>query len=638
MVNIWVVLSHSLTVLCVAFLVLITHKIFKNRLNPKWQSYLWWVVIFIALLPAKFIGTASVVNFKQFTDQIRITIEMLLNSNYSSPWVSEVGQFSFPIIPYVSPNSITDILFLVYIAWVFCSGLWFILSYIYLRFDIYKSVVIKNDRVEEIANTYKLSKPKAIVESRKAKTPFVVGIFNPILVLPINQEFDDCVYIHELLHLKHKDIILGWITTFVRCIYPVLWPFCNVMDNDRERACDQRVLELLQGEQRRTYGYVLLSMIDNKAIHTPGTTAMANGAKCIKKRIASIANFKKYPAGMGLVSLCIVAVFAFAMVGGNITAIAKYETNSLLTNSFEVNAANAMAFGQNNKATTPAGALDLYTQGRYYDIHRKYNNLAYLSAVTKSEEMESLYSEWQNKLGVSHDSLENSYRTGPVIRGISKGNNDDYICEIYFYKDIKDPTYDVMYRKTTVSLQKEGNYWTVSELVEVEKKIKGDDTLHLNDNHSAVVWNADVAGYHIALSQIGQISVNSTLINGNNLEYQKVFPLLNMNHQNPNPNGEFWSYEVVYLVSITNISGDIFDEISLSINFKTENKSYDKNTSYPYPININETQYIDTGTSGVIHINNISWETISPPISISGTIVIDNHNYEVEFEKQVRLP
>ena len=99
--------------------------------------------------------------------------------------------------------------------------------------------------------------PRRIVECRWARSPFVVGVVRPALVLPMGWAVDGKVVLHELLHLKYRDVWAGWLTTALRCLHwcnPFLWFVFDKIGNDRESLCDQRVLERLEGEERRDYG------------------------------------------------------------------------------------------------------------------------------------------------------------------------------------------------------------------------------------------------------------------------------------------------------------------------------------------------------------------------------------------------
>ena len=124
--------------------------------------------------------------------------------------------------------------------------------------------------MEALAKQQRLPMPRRIVECRWARTPFVVGVVRPALVLPMDWALDEKVVLHELLHLKYRDVWAGWLTTALRCLHwcnPILWFVFDKTGNDRESLCDQRVLERLEGEDRRDYGRCLLAMADPRGHH-----------------------------------------------------------------------------------------------------------------------------------------------------------------------------------------------------------------------------------------------------------------------------------------------------------------------------------------------------------------------------------
>ena len=134
-----------------------------------------------------------------------------------------------------------------------------------------------------------------------------------MLVLPAGEETDEKVLLHELLHLKHHDAAWGLLICLLRCVHwcnPLLWRCADLAGNDLESLCDQRALERLEGEDRRDYGRILLSMANEQYARAPGTSSMANGGRNIRRRIEAIARFKRYPAGMALVSVCVTLVLA----------------------------------------------------------------------------------------------------------------------------------------------------------------------------------------------------------------------------------------------------------------------------------------------------------------------------------------
>ena len=89
---------------------------------------------------------------------------------------------------------------------------------------------------------------------RGIPSALVCGVLRPVLVLPAGQDVDDKVLLHELLHLKQRDTLWGMVICVFRCIHwcnPLLQYCAGRAANDLESRCDQRVLERLEGEERR---------------------------------------------------------------------------------------------------------------------------------------------------------------------------------------------------------------------------------------------------------------------------------------------------------------------------------------------------------------------------------------------------
>lgn len=102
------------------------------------------------------------------------------------------------------------------------------------------------EAVAALAERFGLSMPRRVVESRAASTPFLVGVVRPVLVLPMGWAPDRKVILHELIHLKQRDVAAGWVTALFRCVHwcnPFLWRIFDRIDNQREQRCDQLVLE-----------------------------------------------------------------------------------------------------------------------------------------------------------------------------------------------------------------------------------------------------------------------------------------------------------------------------------------------------------------------------------------------------------
>lgn len=275
------------------------------------------------LIPAGVWGRSTVLDVWPWLEAARAGTELTLDSAYSSPWTLSLPRGPIPLLPAEAPRSLTDWLFLLYLAGALGLALWYLGCALLLSLRVSRGVPVEGPRraaIDAVAQRYQLPRPRRVVECRWERSPFLTGFLAPALVLPMGWEPDEKVILHELLHLKHRDLWAGWLTAALRCLHwcdPLLWLVFDKVDNDREALCDQRVLERLEGEDRRDYGRVLLSMADSRTVRVPGATTMANGARAIQARIQAIARFKRFPRGMALVSGCMGAALVMALaVGG----------------------------------------------------------------------------------------------------------------------------------------------------------------------------------------------------------------------------------------------------------------------------------------------------------------------------------
>lgn len=125
-----------------------------------------------------------------------------------------------------------------------------------------------------------LETPVAILESSAVRSPCLLGIWCPRLVLPKGLRSDlseaelRLVFLHELAHLRRRDLVLNWLLAAVEVIHwfnPLVWFVTRQLRADREEDCDALALAT-EPAARRTYGEVILKLIERV---TPGMPASA---------------------------------------------------------------------------------------------------------------------------------------------------------------------------------------------------------------------------------------------------------------------------------------------------------------------------------------------------------------------------
>ena len=520
MVNLWSVLAQTLALSVAALVLLAAKRLFLDKLSPRWQYGVWAILALRALLPAGLLGRTLVPGGRVVLEAARLQVELPLSSVLTDPYgVTEVLA-PVPLFPrgLPAPGSITDVLFYVYAAGVLLLTLWFFLSYARLRAAIRRGLSPAPEvlaQVEGVAARYGLTAPRRVVVLPGLESAFVCGPLRPVLALP-DRPVDDKVLLHELLHLRHGDVWAGVGVCALRCLHwcnPLIWYCCDRIQNDCEALCDQRVLERLEGEERRAYGVILLSMADGRYARAPGTSSMANGGRNIKARIQAIARFRRYPAGMALASGCVAVVLALTCLGG-VSGAAEVPGGT-------DRGALALAQAQLNRPTTVAGALDTYAKAILCD------SPVYFSMVLPEAERECV---WQAGLA-PHDEaeLEDVLDTSPFnelgfhwhrpswlaewsVMNLLPDGAEGYTGTLFFSPLSEDNTYGIVYQQ--VAVRPDGDFWTVEPL--------GDLTVRPDPNQEGIylcpsseapytTYVAEIVTLHVEVDVQLQLNVNNAI-------------------------------------------------------------------------------------------------------------------------------
>ena len=390
MSSIWSFLLQTLTAAAAAGLLLVVKQLLADKLSPRWQYGIWIILAVRLLVP---VGTARgvLLPLPLWVETWKSIAERGLGSAYADAFTPVRVTSPFPTVA-GAPQSVTDWLFVAYVAGVAAVLLWYLASYVRLRLLLRRGGALPAARaaqLEAVAERYGLRSCRAVVVPG-LPSAFVCGVVRPVLALP-EEDVDDKVLLHELLHLHYRDALqsIGWCV--LRALHwcdPFLHYVFDRIGNDMESLCDQRVLERLEGEERRAYGVILLSMANDRYPRAPGTTSLSNGGRNIARRIAAIVRFRKYPRGMALVSVCVAVALAAPLLVGTVALAGGRDAYSVRSGELD----QAMALTRLRRCTTLAGALDTYAKGLRYGYG------LYLATASPLSEQERLYTALQDGL------------------------------------------------------------------------------------------------------------------------------------------------------------------------------------------------------------------------------------------------
>jgi len=123
--------------------------------------------------------------------------------------------------------------------------------------------------MERVSRTLGLALPIPILESQAIVEPGVFGIVTPVLLLPtsIGHNLDnfelEAVIMHELLHVRRRDNLWSTAHRIVETMFwfhPIVWWLGKRLVDERERACDEAVLQ--QGCEREVYALAMVKVCE----------------------------------------------------------------------------------------------------------------------------------------------------------------------------------------------------------------------------------------------------------------------------------------------------------------------------------------------------------------------------------------
>ena len=497
MENIWAFLMQTLTASVAAAMLLIAKRLFLDKLSPRWQYGVWVILALRVLLPAGLLGRSLLPEGRMVLETARLTVEANLSSALTQPYTGTEVVAPVPLLRPVMPTSVTDWLFIIYVAGVVLTLLWFLLTYVALRRKVARGRAPAPEvtaQLERVAVGYGLKVPRRVVVLAEAESAFVCGPLSPVLVLP-ERAVDDKVLLHVLLHLKYGDLWAGVGICLLRCLHwcnPLLWYCWNRAQNDSEALCDQRVLERLEGEQRREYGVILLSMADDRHARAPGTTSMANGGRNIKDRIGAIARFKRYPRGVALGARCVAVVLAVTCLAGTGGAVAVPE--------YDQRGSFAMTAAMLNRPTTVAGALDTYAKAVLCDspvyfamVTPEKERAQVVQAVEAPFEEVDLYASPFSDLGYRW--TRPAWQAEWSVMNLLADGAGGYTGVLFFTPLSNNETLGLVYQ--SVAIRPLGDYWTVEPVGELTLQLREDWWLCPSTNTPYATYTAEGEGLYL---------------------------------------------------------------------------------------------------------------------------------------------
>ena len=379
-----VFLNITITSSATALIILLVKKLLSDKIAPKWQFYIWIILALRLLVPVFPQSAISVFNSVPSIQNIEISEKTLETiPTETNNFVTGKIVLGDKDKAFILPKTFADYIPAIWLGgaavmFIYMSGAYLVFSRKTKRYP-----VINDEKILSVLEECKIRTgvTKSIKVKNGENSPLLKGIFKPEIILPggYTEAELKSVFTHELMHLKHGDILLSMFCTLLLCIYwynPLMWLCLFVVRRDMELLCDFRVLEVLQN--RKEYATVLLKTALRKNRNIFATTSMQNGEKEISRRIKYIAYLKKPKVlWSAIAALTVVVVGALCLTnaldsipkevnGYNAEVLYKYKTK------YVGNASKVGGLISNLPYTQYKNGISLQTQAEPYGVTVNY--------------------------------------------------------------------------------------------------------------------------------------------------------------------------------------------------------------------------------------------------------------------------
>jgi bla regulator protein blaR1 len=336
----WTILAPALgnhlwqSTLCAGIVGLLTLVLRKNHARTRY--WLWLAASLKFLIPfSLLISVGSHLAWKRIPTDTDARLYAAMNE-ISQPFMQSKAPMNSGILSSTASPGVVHVLSAT-LAGLWVSGFIIVLSFWYLRWrkvstTIRQAVPLREGReVEALRRIERIGGMRGHIEillSSAFLEPGVFGIVHPVLLWPegMSRHLEDAhleaIMAHEVWHVRRRDNLAAALHMLIEAVFwfhPLLWWLGARLVEERERACDEEVLQL--GSERQVYAESILKTCEfcvgsplvcisgvtgadlNKRIVYIMTPRKAHRLNCSKKILLALAALAALTAPMMFGSL-----------------------------------------------------------------------------------------------------------------------------------------------------------------------------------------------------------------------------------------------------------------------------------------------------------------------------------------------
>lgn len=317
-------LGNFFSVLLVG-MILVVKKLLKDRISLKYHYHVWFALLLslaVVFIPTSFFQSVELDDVTQgITAPVSSSVDI---TDMPSDWRYDFTE----MVGGLDRIELTEALLIIWFG-----GVLGVTGFYYMGGRKLKTIKRFSDAPPEhiTALFYDCCKQTTVkckvrlLQSDMITSPLSFGCVHSYVILPSSviqksplKDIEN-ILLHELTHIKHKDIWVNFWFCAEQVIYwfnPLIWWAFSKMRRDREAYCDWSVLNAYHtDEERLRYGDTLLHFADkkNNTIIFSANSLFDNKAQ-LKYRIERIVNFKKETTSAKIIGRFLAVILTFIVM------------------------------------------------------------------------------------------------------------------------------------------------------------------------------------------------------------------------------------------------------------------------------------------------------------------------------------
>lgn len=210
--------------------------------------------------------------------------------------------------------------------------IWFFIAFLLFTTNLRKQCIFKRNilkttqesltptalyLIEKYKKLLKINKRVHLFVTQLKISPFTIGVFKPIIVMPditdINKQ--ELIIHHELCHIKKHDNAIKFLQAIVVGLFwfnPLIYLLNSCLNIYCEFACDELVIQELDKTGRKNYAHLIVDLATYyDSFPNPHTSSFSNNKNDIKKRINYIMKNKKNSKFTVMIAFLIIVSSSF---------------------------------------------------------------------------------------------------------------------------------------------------------------------------------------------------------------------------------------------------------------------------------------------------------------------------------------